>query len=59
MVYSCTWDGPLRLQAEEIESGEWLDLDVVVERTQQEAFCPDGLEALCRYLDRLQQARKG
>ena len=59
MVYSCTWDGPVRLQAEEIESGEWLDLDVVAERTQRDAFCPDGLEALGRYLERLQDARIG
>jgi isopentenyldiphosphate isomerase len=59
MVYSCTWDGPVQLQVEEIESGEWLDLDVVAERTQSVPFCPDGLEALCRYLDRLQQVREG
>jgi isopentenyldiphosphate isomerase len=59
VVYSCTWDGPVKLQVEEIESGEWLDLDVVAERTQSVPFCPDGLEALCRYLDRLQQMREG
>jgi len=58
-VYSCTWDGPLRLQAEEIQSGDWVDLDALAERTQASAFCPDGIEALCRYLDRLQQARGG
>jgi isopentenyldiphosphate isomerase len=52
-VYSCAYDGPLRLQAEEIVSGEWLDLDVVFERTRQHPFCPDGIEALLRYLDRL------
>lgn len=53
MVYSCTYDGPVTLQAEEIVSGEWLDLDKVLEQTQQESFCPDGIEALIRYLDRL------
>jgi isopentenyldiphosphate isomerase len=52
-VYSCSYDGPLALQADEIASGEWLDLDVVLERTRQAPFCPDGIEALFRYLDRL------
>ena len=53
MVYSCAHDGPLRLCEEEIASGEWLDLDVVIERLQHDPFCPDGIEALFRYLDRL------
>src|SRR5215470_9369608 len=52
-VYSCSYDGPLRLQAEEIVDGEWLDLDVVFERARHQPFCPDGIEALLRYLDRL------
>lgn len=54
MVYSCTWDAPLRLQAEEIAVGEWLDLDVVFERTARQPFCPDGLEALRLYLAKLE-----
>lgn len=57
-VYSCAYDGPLRLQAEEIVSGEWLDLDVVLERARQHPFCPDGIEALLRYLDRLASVSK-
>jgi isopentenyldiphosphate isomerase len=52
-VYSCTYDGPIALQAEEIAAGEWLDLDVVFERVQTQPFCPDGLDALLHYLDRL------
>ena len=52
-VYSCSYDGPLTLQQEEIASGEWLDLDVVLERVRQLPFCPDGVEALLRYVDRL------
>lgn len=58
-VYSCTYDGPMRLQPEEVVSGEWLDLDVLLDRLQRAPFCPDGIEALFRYLDRLQQARDG
>jgi isopentenyldiphosphate isomerase len=56
-VFSCTYDGSLRLQAEEILSGEFLDLDVVLERVGTQPFCPDGVEALCRYLDCLERAR--
>jgi isopentenyldiphosphate isomerase len=52
-VYSCSYDGPLTLQAEEIVDGEWLDLDVVFERIRSLPFCPDGVEALARYLDKL------
>ena len=57
-VYSCAYDGPLTLQAEEIVGGEWLDLDVVIDRTGRHAFCPDGVEALLRYLDRLASVQK-
>jgi len=53
MVYSCTSDGPFTLQASEIAEGEWMDLDVVIERTQQRPFCPDGLEVLRLYLSKL------
>ena len=57
MIYSCTVDEPLTLQAEEIVTGEWLDLDQVIERVQRDPFCPDGVEALFRYLDRLASVR--
>lgn len=57
-IYSCTYDGAVTLQAEEIVSGEWLDLEQVVERSSQLPFCPDGIEALFRYLDRLASVRK-
>lgn len=58
-VYSCSYDGPLALQAEEIVSGEWLDLDVVIERIRHGGFCPDGVEALARYLDKLASVSTG
>lgn len=57
MVYSCTCDGPFTLQASEIANGEWMDLDVLIERTQQHPFCPDGLEVLRLYLSKLDAAR--
>jgi isopentenyldiphosphate isomerase len=57
-LYTATWDGPVRLQASEIQHGEWMDLDAVFDLAQHEPFCPDGLEALCRYLDLLNQAQQ-
>jgi len=58
VVYSCNWDRPMRLQSSEIAEGEWLDLDVVLERTQRDSFCPDGLQALRLFLSKLEAARK-
>ncbi len=57
MVYSCTVNVPLRLDPVEIAAGEWLDLTAALERTQQSAFCPDGLEALRVYLAKLEAVR--
>jgi len=57
VVYSCTCDSPFRLQASEISAGEWMDLDVVLERTQLDQFCPDGLEALRLFLSKLEAVR--
>jgi isopentenyldiphosphate isomerase len=57
MVYSCLADGVPRLQASEIAVGEWMDLDVVLERVQRDKFCPDGWEALKHYLSKLEAVR--
>lgn len=53
MVYSCTWGGRLNLQVSEIACAEWTDLDVVLEQTQRQPFCPDGIEVLRLYLSKL------
>ena len=50
-VFSCVYDGPLRLQEEEISSGEFLPVDDVLRRARAEPFTPDGMYALRRYLD--------
>jgi isopentenyldiphosphate isomerase len=57
VVYSCTSDGPFHLQASEIAEGGWMDLDVLLDRTQHDPFCPDSLEALRLYLAKLDEAR--
>jgi 8-oxo-dGTP pyrophosphatase MutT (NUDIX family) len=58
VVYSCSSEGPFHLQASEIESGSFLDLAEVIELAQREPFCPDGVEVLRLYLDRLEAASR-
>jgi isopentenyldiphosphate isomerase len=57
VVYSCTCDGPFCLQASEIAEGTWIDLDILLDRTQRDPFCPDSLEALRLYLAKLDAVR--
>jgi isopentenyldiphosphate isomerase len=52
MVYRCVHDGPLTLQPEEIVRGEFVSLAEVNERSERDAFCPDGLAALAEYQQR-------
>ncbi|MBX3028044.1 NUDIX domain-containing protein [bacterium] len=51
-VFRVTWDGPLRLQAEEVVRGEWLPLTAVRQRMARDPFCPDGAAVLAEYLRR-------
>jgi isopentenyldiphosphate isomerase len=57
VVYSCTSDRGVTLQASEIATGEWMDLDVVLDRTLKDPYCPDGLEVLRLYLAKLAAVR--
>lgn len=49
MVYRLNHDGPFHLQAEEIVRGEFVALAELKERTQRDAFCPDGVQVLAEY----------
>jgi isopentenyldiphosphate isomerase len=49
MVYVCRSDQPPRLQAEEIEVGEWVEPVDVPQLAKSQRFCPDGLAAFERY----------
>jgi 8-oxo-dGTP pyrophosphatase MutT (NUDIX family) len=49
-AYSCTHDGPVTLQKEEVASGDFLPLAEVLALAEREPFTPDGLCALRRYL---------
>jgi 8-oxo-dGTP pyrophosphatase MutT (NUDIX family) len=49
-VFICRWDGPIAMQAEEIESGEFMQTTDIIEMSRQKPFTPDGLYVLQRYL---------
>ncbi|WP_408004387.1 NUDIX hydrolase [Pseudomonas schmalbachii] len=50
-VFSAVWDGPLRLQPEEVIEARFIDpREAVAEADSGVPYCPDSLEALRRYL---------
>lgn len=57
MLYSCKWDGEMRLQPEEVESGEFMSIDNVFKMMKKENFTPDGVMILKKYLDETAQNR--
>lgn len=56
MVYRASHEGPFRLQPEEIVRGEFLPLDQVAVRIQEQSFCPDGLVVLREFQQRVRPA---
>lgn len=48
-VFSCRWDGPLRLQPEEVQAARWVDLHGDWRRAGEQ-YAPDSQEALARLL---------
>ncbi|WP_040259942.1 NUDIX hydrolase [Pseudomonas massiliensis] len=51
-VFSAVYDGPLRLQPEEIAQVCFLTPEAVAARYKAEPWCPDSVEALRRYFPR-------
>jgi len=49
-VFSAVWDGPLRLQPEEVLEARFIPLDQALRETLEKPYCPDSLAALKRYL---------
>jgi len=49
-VFSAVWDGPLKLQLEEVLEACFLPIDEVLRQAEQKPYCPDSLAALKRYL---------
>lgn len=48
-AFSCVYDGPLSLQAEEVESVSLMTMDEIFQRARTEQFTPDGLYVVQRY----------
>ncbi len=48
-AFSCVYDGPLTLQAEEVESVSLMTSDEILRRAKTEQFTPDGLYVVQRY----------
>jgi len=55
-IYRCRHDGPFKLQAEEVEYGEFVSVDDVLRRTYSEDFTPDGIEILTRIIQLRQRS---
>ena len=49
-VFSAVWDGPLKLQPEEVLEARFIGIDQVLRETVEKPYCPDSLAALKRYL---------
>ena len=50
-LFSAVWDGPLRLQPEEVLQARFVSVAQALAETEQTPYCPDSLAALKRYLD--------
>ena len=51
-AFSAVWDGPLRLQPEEVLEARFIPVEQVLREIQEMPYCPDSLAALKRYLAR-------
>jgi len=50
-TFSCVYDGPLKLQEEEIEEGFFADLETAKELVSQKQICPDSEKVLEYFLN--------
>ncbi|NNA06770.1 NUDIX hydrolase [Pseudomonas lundensis] len=50
-VFSAVWDGPLRVQPEEVQQACFMPVAQALRLSQTQPYCPDSLAALKRYLD--------
>ncbi|WP_028695576.1 NUDIX hydrolase [Pseudomonas cremoricolorata] len=48
-VFSAVWDGPLRLQPQEVLEARFVSVAQALAHSQQQPYCPDSLAALQRY----------
>ena len=50
-AFSCTYDGVIVLQEEEVESGAFIPLNSILRQAKTKPYTPDGMYVLRRYLD--------
>lgn len=48
-MYSAVWDGPLRLQPEEVIEARFISVEQAQAESAKLPYCPDSLVALQRY----------
>lgn len=51
-VFSAVWDGPLRLQPEEVSEARFVPVATALEQSRMLPYCPDSLAALNRFVGR-------
>ena len=51
-VFSAVWDGPLRLQPEEVSEARFVPLATALDESRTLPYCPDSLAALNRFVER-------
>ena len=49
-VFSAVWDGPLRVQPEEVQHAHFIPVAEALRLSETQPYCPDSLAALKRYL---------
>ncbi|QXI15117.1 NUDIX hydrolase [Pseudomonas hamedanensis] len=49
-AFSAVWDGPLKLQPEEVLEARFIPVEQVMREITEKPYCPDSLAALQRYL---------
>jgi len=54
-AYACVHDGGIKLQREEVESGQFLEPEVILRKSETEPYTPDGLYVLRCYLESCQR----
>lgn len=50
-VFSCLHEGPFVLQKEEVESGEFMNVQAILSANDNKKFTPDGLEILNKLIN--------
>jgi len=53
-LFSCAYDGPFRLQVEEVERAEFMEVSEVLGLIEKGVVCPDSATAFTKYLNKLQ-----